>query len=297
VEIACDESGYEGERLIHTTSDTFAHASVHLDVDTAAACVLELRARIRSPAVEYKAGHLLREKHRATLWWFLGPDGPLPGHASVYLIDKPYFVVDRLVTRLLAADPAPFYRAGRAWPDAAAWDSFLVAANNLQRTRADAPEPAFFAALSPLAEAPGPLGSTARDLAGSRPAVAEMRGRITEEPLPPMDTLAPAVVAAVDRWSVGGVPVAIVHDRQTTLPLDRIARLRELTGGRLADLRLIDSAIDPRIQIADFLAGIATRHLAAGPGHPRRDPDLEPLLTPYIDRSSIWPPPEPEGAA
>jgi hypothetical protein len=32
VEIACDESGYEGEKLIGTTTDVFAHASVRMPV-------------------------------------------------------------------------------------------------------------------------------------------------------------------------------------------------------------------------------------------------------------------------
>src|SRR5688572_25420257 len=92
LEIACDESGYEGEKLIGTTTDVFAHASVDLDTASAAACLAELRDRIRSPAREYKANHLLREKHRAVLAWLLGPAGPLHGpgrtHGHVYLIEK-----------------------------------------------------------------------------------------------------------------------------------------------------------------------------------------------------------------
>jgi len=59
VEIACDESGYEGQKLIGTATDVFAHASVRLDSQVAAACMREIRDRVRSPAVEYKANHLL----------------------------------------------------------------------------------------------------------------------------------------------------------------------------------------------------------------------------------------------
>src|SRR5690242_9076845 len=61
VEIACDESGSEGEHLVGGNTDVFAHASVNLSIDTSAACVQEIRARIGSPALEYKANHLLRE--------------------------------------------------------------------------------------------------------------------------------------------------------------------------------------------------------------------------------------------
>jgi hypothetical protein len=63
VQIACDESGYEGEKLIGGMTDVFAHASVRLDGVSATRCVQELRSRIRSPATEYKANHLLRDKH------------------------------------------------------------------------------------------------------------------------------------------------------------------------------------------------------------------------------------------
>jgi hypothetical protein len=80
-EIACDESGYEGEKLVGGETDVFAHASVLLAAAEAAGCIAELRRRIRSPAQEYKANHLLREKHRPVLLWLLGADGPIRGRA------------------------------------------------------------------------------------------------------------------------------------------------------------------------------------------------------------------------
>ncbi len=52
-EIVCDESGYEGEKLIDTTTAVFAHASVVLDDDAADGCIRTLRAMIRSPATQY----------------------------------------------------------------------------------------------------------------------------------------------------------------------------------------------------------------------------------------------------
>src|SRR5215211_593808 len=91
LQIACDESGYEGEKLIGATTDVFAHASVHLPIEAATGFVQELRARILSPASEYKATHLLREKHREVLRWFLGPQGPVHGRAHVFLIDKSFY--------------------------------------------------------------------------------------------------------------------------------------------------------------------------------------------------------------
>jgi hypothetical protein len=81
VEIACDESGYEGEKLIGATTDVFARASVRLDTGSAARLMQELRNRIRSPATEYRATHVLRDKHRPVLTWLLGPSGPLRDNA------------------------------------------------------------------------------------------------------------------------------------------------------------------------------------------------------------------------
>src|SRR2546430_13319499 len=93
VEVACDESGYESGKVIGGTTDVFAHASVALATEPAAACMRELRRRIRSPATEYKANPLLREKTRPVLVWLLGPAGPSRRPARVYLMDKALFVL------------------------------------------------------------------------------------------------------------------------------------------------------------------------------------------------------------
>jgi hypothetical protein len=100
-EIACDESGYEGEKLIGGTTDVFAHASVSMDAQAARECIQELRDRIRSPALEYKANHVLRSKHRAVLTWLLGPTGPLLDHAHVYLVEKSFLIVANVVRLLV----------------------------------------------------------------------------------------------------------------------------------------------------------------------------------------------------
>jgi hypothetical protein len=121
-EIACDESGYEGEKLIGSTTRLFAHASI--DVPDAAEVLTGLRSRIKSPASQYKATHLLRDKHRAVLIWFLGPRGPILGHGHVFLLDKADFVRKQFV-EVFGFDP----------PD-------LVAANDVLRVRSVLPIPA-----------------------------------------------------------------------------------------------------------------------------------------------------------
>ncbi|MEV4892096.1 hypothetical protein AB0K48_22200, partial [Nonomuraea sp. NPDC055795] len=67
LEIACDESGAEGENLTAAITDVFAHASVSMEIEAADDVIRVLRDRIRSPATEYKANHLLRGKHHPAL--------------------------------------------------------------------------------------------------------------------------------------------------------------------------------------------------------------------------------------
>jgi hypothetical protein len=299
VEIACDESGYEGDKLIGTTTDVFAHASVGLGVATAAGCMDELRARIRSPATEYKANHLLREKHRAVLEWLLGPSSPAYGHTRVYLIDKALHVVTGVAGPLLedAAAATALYRDGPAAFGPGPWAAFLVAANDLLRTRdrldVRGPVERFLRAVDGLAAAgaAGPVAETVARLRRAGPRAAAWRSQLAADPglVSPLDPLPPAIARAVAYWGEGGQSVSVVHDQQNTLSPARVARLAAAIGpGRLAALTLVDSGADPRVQVADILAG-AARKIASDAlnGHP--DPILTALLHPYLDPHSIWP--------
>ncbi|WP_433161754.1 hypothetical protein [Kribbella sp. CA-247076] len=245
LEISCDESGYEGEKLVGGVTDVFAHASVRIDEQTAADCITELRLRIRSPATMYKANHLLRSKHRSVLLWLLGPDGPLLGNAQVFLVDKTYFLASGLVT-YLGASPSRtrfLYDAARRTADG---EAFLVAANDFLRT-------------------------TFRD---EQPVVS------------PLDPLIPAIVRAVEHWGSDGRPVAIAHDRQTTLSPERVFTLRRSAPG-FAGLEQVDSFTDQRVQVADFLAGVA-RKIASDQLKGADDTEVSALLRPYVDRESLW---------
>ena len=166
VEIACDESGSEGENLVGGETDVFAHAGVRLTPEAAAACVREIRRRIGSPAEEYKANHLLRAKHRAVLEWLLDPAGPLAGHGHVHLTDKTLFAVRAAVT-LLAEDGTDamartLHRTGPAAFGTARWEFFLAAFTSVLRLkprRGVTASPAeFFALADELAAVPGEAG-------------------------------------------------------------------------------------------------------------------------------------------
>ncbi|HEY0616309.1 MAG TPA: hypothetical protein VGD15_01930 [Kribbella sp.] len=247
VEIACDESGYEGEKLVGGVTDVFAHAAVTIDEDAAARCIAELRERIRSPATVYKANHVLRSKHRPVLLWLLGSSGPLFGQAQVYLVDKAFFLVSRLVGFLADGNVSAndLYAAARS-TGGSGWDGFLAAAND------------------------------------------ELRVKDLPDAMPPLDPLMPAIVRAVEYWSGSGQPVAIAHDRQTTLSQERINQLKQLTPpGSFAGLELVDSFTHPRVQVADFLAGVA-RKVASDQLRGNDDAELTALLRPYVDPLSVW---------
>ncbi len=253
MEIACDESGSEGEKLIGGQTDVFAHAGVRLSVEEAAECLERLRARIRSPALEYKANHLLRTKHRRVLEWFLGPMGPVHGKAHVHLVDKKLLLVNRL--RELAGKPIS--------PPS---DELLAAFNDALRTKnRQASSESFF------------------DLAAELGEPEELERRI-ENFRNSLDPLVPAIRRAIEYWSETG-PVFLVHDEQ---PLLKGERLEEIESDpRLAGLRFVDSRTDARVQVADFLVGVA-RRIASDELNGRGDETLTALLRPYIDSASLW---------
>ncbi|MEN3608892.1 hypothetical protein AAH979_05020 [Plantactinospora sp. ZYX-F-223] len=324
LEIACDESGSEGERLVGGVTDVFAHASTELDTETATTCVLELRDRIRSPATEYKAGHLLREKHRPVLVWLLGAEGPLSGYARVHLTEKTFFVVGKLVNLLVddlgyeaslglhqghraTALARALHREGPAALGPQRWTALLGSFNYLLRPRnrrgVRVSVDSFFELVEVVgASGPaGPVGEILEPLRAARPRLESLVARLHADPraVPALNPILPALVRAVSYWSVADRPVSIVHDIQTALTAESVAQLRELFGkpdpallryapsGRLTGLRFAESHLDPRVQVADFLAGTA-RRIASDDLNGRGDPELTALLRPYVDGYSIW---------
>jgi hypothetical protein len=216
------------------------------------------------------------------LLWLLGEDGPVLGNARVRLVDKTYFLVLRLAEELVGAGADSLYAAGRS-TGGAAWEEFLAAGNDLLRVR-ELPEavPRFFEALGRLAF-DDPVLAALRD---SRPYAEEVRAKLFELPrvIPPLDPLLPAIARAVEYWGQDG-PVAVAHDRQTTLWPERIEQLG--LGGKLARFALVDSFVHPGIQVADFLAGVA-RKLASDQLKGDDDAELVALIRPYLDPESVW---------
>ena len=83
----------------------------------------------------------------------------------------------------------------------------------------------------------------------------------------------------------------MIHDEQSALTLERIADIARTFAasrpGRQLSVRQVDSR-DARVQLADFVAGIA-RRLASDKLNDRQDTELLVLLSPLISHDSVWP--------
>ena len=320
LEIACDESGWEGSNLATANSDVIAHASVRLHIDGAAECIRVLRGRPGQHSYEFKASHLMRANGGSGLGEFLGPSGPVYGRATVHLTHKSCFVLGRildlfvggwadvesvglrphrrvadLATRLCRAGPDMFGREP--------WLAFMVAANVFLRAdrRGLVREPvdAFLDQVALLRTLDG--DGLLQDLRDGRREAYSARKRLLDDHVlhPVLEPLIPAVARTILRWSHGLHPVAIIHDEQSALTERRMRRLEQILAappleliqlparGRFIDFRQVDSRTDPRVQVADLLAGVA-RRVAADELLDRSDPDLTALLRPYIDSASRW---------
>ncbi|KAB1912894.1 DUF3800 domain-containing protein [Micromonospora sp. AMSO31t] len=313
VHIACDESGFSGTNLLHSASPVITHAGVDLAVDEAVELITALRAGFRFSPHEFKSGQFLRGPGAAgAREWFLGA---LRGRASVHLVDKEFFLVTRIVDLLLAEpsyaagtrltrDHRPaalaLYRAGRA--AGSDWGVFLAAFVDLVRTKRRHPDrrtvQRFFEARDALVGRG--LGTPADAvLDGLDPAhVWTVVTRLDNDDRsipPPLEPMLPALAETVLSWSGGQRQVLVIHDEQSALTADRLTRLRQALadhGGPpaagadragalpagvspLAGLVMVDSRDDPRVQVADLLAGVARR----SPGI-ADDAALQPLLSP-----------------
>lgn len=304
LEVACDESGSEGEKLVRGSTDTFAHASVDVTTVAALATIERVRVEARSPATEVKAGVVLRPQNRRVLEWLLGAEGPLLGRAHVHLTDKALHLTARMVALLEGGATGPGVeerakdlhrwatdRAGRE-----PWEGILADFNDLARARSLDQATVSAAALrGGLLR----LGGTAADLAPSVPVDAEGLLALVARSRGGLDPIVPALADVLRHWGAAGRPLWVVHDVQATLT---DAAIRAAVGASvngsselLEGISFVDSQHDPRVQLADFLAG-AARRIASGALAGLADPGLVELVAPYVSDRSTWLEPWPAGA-
>ncbi|WP_412543910.1 hypothetical protein R8Z50_15885 [Longispora sp. K20-0274] len=128
------------------------------------------------------------------------------------------------------------------------------------------------------------LGAEARDVLGGldRDRVWAVLTRLSDDDRtipPPLEPMLPALAETVLFWSAGQRQVLVIHDEQSALTAGRLRRVQQVladgTGpSPLAGLVMVDSRDDPRVQVADLLAGVARRLSGDGGGA------LRPFLSP-----------------
>lgn len=320
IEIACDESGSEGENLISSGQPIFVHASTDLGLNEAARLIAEARRITGSTAVELKS-HLFVGKTKVDRGrWFLDA---LSGRGAVNLTDKRYFVVGKMVDLLIEpemdARGEDLYRFGRAHKTAQllyrlgpsigseAWDDLLNAFNRLvqiDRSGAAVGRSDDFFVKVQLAHSAADKGML-RHILGLLLTARTFGDDLENNDIYPahrildMDPLMATIGQSARRWnSVTSRDIAIVHDNTSALTPERIRIIIDgLSDPRsplalyappvpLVSITLVDSVLDERIQVADILAGIAnevSNTALRGNMHPLTNSVRE-----YVDPLSLW---------
>ena len=314
LEIACDESGFSGTNMLDAATPLFTHASVDLSMREAAELMQTLRSRFGWSLTEFKSGPFLRGPHagEALEWLLTALTGRAHVYVvdkeyflatrivDLFLAEPSYAAGTRLTQdQRLAA--LTLYRAGRS--GGRGWNVFLAAFVDLVRTkRRREPDRSlmerFFRARDALAgtglgaEAEGVLDGLTQTRVWA--VLARLASDDRSIP-PPLEPMLPALAETVLFWSEGQRQVLVIHDEQSALTPGRLRRLQQVladgtdssaAGGQdaamprarvspLAGLVTVDSRDDPRVQVADLLAGIARRWPSAG-----NDVLLQPFLAP-----------------
>jgi hypothetical protein len=313
IDVACDESGFVGGSLFGGTR-VFTHASLHLDPADAAALTDEVRRRTDAGTQELKASRLNRVWAQPVATWLCAADGPLGGRVVVHVTDTRLFGLARLA-QVVRADSTPEgWWSAREDPES--WDlalrldsalgelpatterEFLLAARDLlwirRRRRHGATIETWADVVRATADRmPDAVGR--RFVAGwaAPEAVGRAREYVEAPPASPLsEPLLPAVRWAVHHWSAYG-DVHVVHDEQSVLTPARISAIADelassCPGRRMAGFTRVDSRDDPRVQLADLVAGVVRRVLEdqlSGGGSPPAVP-IAHLVT---DESPVLP--------
>jgi len=287
VEVACDESGFVGGSLFGDAT-VFAHASVQVGAAESVELLEEVRRRTGAGPGEVKASRLRHPSTRPVAAWLSGPEGPLGARAVVHVTDTRLFGLARLAQLLTSASlPEGWWSADH---DAGAWAlaqrldvlasglptteerRFLHGARDLlwlnRRLRPRAPVESW---TDTVADVAGRLEHDDRGVVaalGSAAALARVSDYLDTPPATPLtEPILPALRWAVHHWSALGDP-DVVHDEQSALTPGRVEALAAdlaatYPGRRLAGFARVDSRDDPRVQVADLLAGVVRRTVAA----------------------------------
>ena len=168
------------------------------------------------------------------------------------------------------------------------WEAVLADFNDVVRARS-LDEAA--ASAQALRRGLDDLADLAPDLAAGVPDDPEALLALVARGRGVLDPIVPALAEVLRHWGAVGRPLWVVHDVQATLT---DAAIRTAVGSRadgsseaLEGISFVDSQDDPRVQLADFLAG-ASRRIASQVLAGQADPGLVDLIAPYVSARSTW---------
>jgi hypothetical protein len=292
LEVACDESGSEGENVAQAQHRVFCHGSVALGEDEAQSLVEELRTRTGSRRTELKAEAVIGSPE--TLEWLFDRSGPLEDRAQVFLVDKQYFlvakVVDLLIEELTHARGQDLYADGLARKLARGlfrnghrdlgdvmWAQLLASFNSLMRVKQRSGMKAtiddFFNVVERARKAAHRrevwnaldlVRQTREHAEAFQKAIATNPDRTRS-----LDPLSAALPSTIRGWAaISSDEIRIIHDNQAALTAEVVDEIiqglrhpyyefaRFAPPVRIRDIVQVDSKLDPRVQVADVVAGV-----------------------------------------
>lgn len=288
--IACDESASEGENLMMSTHPVFVHGSVNLSLEEATELREQMRSAMRAQGSEMKSKTALAPRNRSAL---LDAMNALDGKANIYLVEKSYFVVGKLIDLLIAEMATDYdvdvagsglgrrlaeqlHDVGPSAIGAERWDALLSTYNAVIRSylRHDDEPPTIQPFLAALADAciactDPKVQRILDDIWAARYLTLEYEGASRVE-LRELDPMAPSLASVSMTWHLRlrGQPFEFLIDNYSILTDDVreaiIAASRvplsvgpvELPRADLRGIEMIDSRLDARVQIADIVAGV-----------------------------------------
>jgi hypothetical protein len=318
LQVVGDESGSDGENLSRPTHQIFSYGTTSLTLADATSLVVETREAIGSTGDEARSSAELKssklfKKHRPIAEALFEVGGPLEGKASIYLADKVKFLAGKMVSLLIEEYQYALQRPlGIELESAVAnelvdWvlptlatpirerllDSFNKLCRSYKTDYAPANRATDFIDALRLAIVSASSNRRASQMLDwlwrARSEVYEVeRDTSQTRDLEPM---LPTLLVVATTWNdlLGGEEFEIHMDeyqQMTPLMLDIVKlNARHLWNVDLRDIIQVTSKDDPRVQVADWIAGagrIAAGELLAG-----RSSRLGELVLPFVDENSM----------
>lgn len=318
LQVVGDESGSDGENLSRPTHRFFSYGTTDLDESEAHDLVVATRKAIGSTENEASSSAELKlpkliSKHRPVVERLFEAGGPLDGKASIYLADKEKFLAGKMVSLLIEEDS---YTSGR--PVGFEYEAFyaneiadyvlpvlgdairaklLESFNRLCRSykEAHAPKNRALEFVNALRMA---ILSASHDSRASRMLELLWKARseayLIEKDFSKtldLEPMLPTLLVVTTTWHerLRGSEFELLMDeyRQMTDQMLEIVQLNaeHLWGARLKRIVQVQSKEDPRVQVADWIAG--TGRVVAGEVLAGRRSRLSALTLPFIDDNSM----------